>query len=275
MKYDYSITFACLNQAEYTQKCIESLLESDIDLSKVVVVNNGSTDNTQEVIARFPKIHSIVNKQNLGCGVAWNQGALKLQTEWTVIMNNDVILDPGWLNGLFFAAIKNKLKVVCPAMIEGTDDYDMPVTLANNANKALNYFRPYEKHAVCMLIHQSVWNEIGFFRSVPSLFGFEDSLFFNELERRKIPVAVTGASWIHHFGSVTQNELKLERGLSHKEGLGDRKNFKLLGKSWLSRKIAKFRRIRRRRAFETIEISELGISLHGRKQFGKAIQWYL
>ena len=61
MKYDYSITFACLNQAEYTQKCIESLLESDIDLSKVVVVNNGSTDNTQEVIARFPKIHSIVN----------------------------------------------------------------------------------------------------------------------------------------------------------------------------------------------------------------------
>jgi len=272
---DYSITFACLNQSNYTKKCIESLVNTNVDLSRVVVVDNGSTDNTRELVTSYPKIHLIQNKENLGCGVAWNQGALKLQTEWTVVMNNDVIVGPGWLDGLFYSANNFQLKLVSPAMIEGSDDYSINAVLKSNSITARHKVRLGNKHAVCMLIHNSVWNKIGFFRSVPSLLGYEDTLFFNELEAKNIATAITGASWIHHYGSVTQTELKKERGISQKKGLGDRDNFKLLGKSWLERKLLKLKRTRQRKAYEERETSELGISLHGTKQLGEDIKWQL
>ena len=272
---DYSITFACLNQSKYTRKCIESLVQTNTDLRRVVVIDNGSTDDTREVITSYPDIHLISNKTNLGCGVAWNQGTLKLQAEWTVVMNNDVILGPGWLEGLFYAAKKYRLKVVCPAMIEGSDDYEIKTVLSSNSFKARENVRHGARHAVCMLIHDSVWHEAGYFRSNPSLFGYEDSLFFNELESKGIPTAITGASWIHHYGSVTQTELKKERGISRKDGLGHRENFKLLGKSWLDRKISKLQRTQRRLANENTEIRNLGISLHGTKRPREEIQWRL
>jgi GT2 family glycosyltransferase len=261
---DYSITFACLNQSNYTKICIDSLVNTNVDPSRVVVVDNGSSDNTQEIVTHYPDIHLVTNKANLGCGVAWNQGVLKLQTEWTVVMNNDVILGPGWLEGLFYTANKYQLKLVSPAMIEGSDDYDVKAVLGNNSLKAGGRIRHGDKHAVCMLIHDSVWLEAGYFRSSPSLFGYEDTLFFNELDRKKIPTGIAGASWIHHYGSVTQSELKKERGISEKMGLGDRDNFKLLGQSWLERKLLKIRRTRQRRSYERNEIESLGISLHGK-----------
>ena len=272
---DYSITFACLNQSNYTRKCIESLVNTNVDLSRVVVVDNGSSDNTQEIVTRYPDIHLVTNKANLGCGVAWNQGVLKLQTEWTVVMNNDVILGPGWLEGLFYTANKYQLKMVSPAMIEGSDDYDIKTVLSHNSFKARENVRYGDKHAVCMLIHDSVWVEVGYFRSNPSLFGYEDTLFFNELGRKRIPTGIAGASWIHHYGSVTQSELKKERGISEKKGLGDRDNFKLLGQSWIERKLLKIRRTRQRRSHERNEIGELGISLHGTKTKGEDIAWKL
>ncbi len=272
---NYSITFACLNQSSYTKKCIESLIATDVDLTRVVVVDNGSTDATREVISSYPEIHLISNKANLGCGVAWNQGVLLLQTEWTIVMNNDVILGPGWLEGLFSAAREHQLKIVSPAMIEGSDDYRVSEKLHSNSITARNIIRYGGKHAVCMLIHDSVWMKIGFFRSVPSLWGYEDTLFFDEIEKNKIPTAITGASWIHHYGSVTQTELRNARGISSKEGLGDRKNFKLLGKSWLKRKLTKMQRTRQRRDHESNEIDAVGFSLHGTKQAEKDFQWML
>jgi glycosyltransferase involved in cell wall biosynthesis len=270
---DYSITFACLNQSHYTKECIRSLIETNVDLNRVVVVDNGSNDDTREIVSAHPKIHLISNKVNLGCGTAWNQGALRLQTEWTIVMNNDVILGPDWLDGLFYSAKKERLRIVSPAMIEGSDDYDLKSTLRNNAFKARNKIRYGDRHAVCMLIHQSVWLEVGFFRAVPSLFGYEDTLFFDCIDDSRIPTGITGASWIHHYGSVTQSELKKERGLNQREGLSDRKSYKLLGKSWLDRKISKIRRIKQRNFYQRSEVADLGFSLHGSKKNGDEIEW--
>jgi GT2 family glycosyltransferase len=42
----------------------------------------------------------ILNKQNLSCGAAWNQGILSRQTEWTIVMNNDIIVAPNFVERL-------------------------------------------------------------------------------------------------------------------------------------------------------------------------------
>ena len=86
-------------------------------------------------------------------------------------------------------------------MVEGPLDYDFE-GFAREARK-MEGERSGGRHAVCMAVHRSVWDRVGFFQPVPSLWGYEDTLFFNDLDKASIPTAVVGASWLHHFGSIT------------------------------------------------------------------------
>jgi len=40
----------------------------------------------------------ISNKKNLGVAAAWNQGVKAVNSQWVVILNNDIILPNGWLD---------------------------------------------------------------------------------------------------------------------------------------------------------------------------------
>ena len=269
---DYAITFACLNQIEYTKQCVDSLIASGIDLSRVCVVDNGSTDGTREYLQTIPFGAVILNKQNLGCGVAWNQGALALQAEWTVVMNNDVICPAGWLENLIAAAQEHHLQIASPALLEGALDYDFANFSAEAMTKMRHALRPGEAHGVCMLIHASVWQKSGYFYSVPRLLGHEDVLFFSDARKAGLRMGTVGASWLHHYGSMTQKAMKLER-MSSKD-LGDHQLMKeLLGQNWLIRKYNKMRRKHEQKINKRAEIARYGMSLRGERAQGKSI-WH-
>ncbi len=181
--FKYAITFACYNQVDYTRQCVESMIKHGIDLSRLVIVDNFSTDNTREYLQTLPLGGLILNKENLGCGVAWNQGALVLQAEWTIIMNNDVLVSRNWLENLINVAEQNQLKVISPAMIEGPLDYDFDTFAGQASSKLQTVLRLGARHAVCLAIHNSVWQEIGYFQPIPKLLGYEDTLFFMNLKK--------------------------------------------------------------------------------------------
>lgn len=258
----YAVTFACYNQVEYTRMCIESMVEQGFDLKRLVVVDNGSTDSTREYLQTLELGKLIFNKANLGCGVAWNQGALELQAEWTVIMNNDVLVSADWLDNLISVAERNNLKIISPSLIEGPLDYDFKAFAAQAHDKMHDALRIGGRHAVCLAVHESVWQEIGYFQPIPKLLGYEDTMFFHEARKAGIPCAITGASWLHHFGSVTQTAMKQERGLSEKQGLGYRYNYRLLQQSWLERKLNKMRRLKQEASWRESELANYGMTMH-------------
>lgn len=264
----YAVTFACYNQVAYTRKCIDSLVRHGFDLSRLVVIDNASTDDTRSYLETLPLEHCIFNRSNLGCGVAWNQGALALQAEWTVVMNNDVVVSAGWLDNLIHTAQARGLKLVSPALVEGPLDYDFDA-FVETARSMKDVVRAGGRHAVCMAIHRSVWERVGYFQPVPSLWGYEDTLFFNELDKAAIPTGIVGSSWLHHFGSVTLTALKQERGLSAAQGLSARNSHRLLNQSFLERKWRKFARTRQLRAWHDREMAEFGMTLHGQREGGQ------
>lgn len=269
-----AITFACLNQSDYTRKCLDSLLFNDeIKPQQITVVDNASNDDTSNVVGSYSGVTLISNRTNLGCGVAWNQGILEHQAEWTIVMNNDVVVVPSWAEGLVRAAKKSNLQLICPAMIEGSDDYNIYESGLAKARQAKDHLRIGHVHAVCMLVHESVWKSVGFFRASPSLLGYEDTLFFNECRRNGIRMATVGSSWIHHYGSITQNAMRRERGLSERDGLGNRYNYRLLGKSWVTRKLEKYISRQALRKYQTEELSRYGFTLHGQKRAGEQVNW--
>jgi len=265
---DYAITFSCYNQIEYTRQCVDSMVKHGLDLSRLVVIDNGSTDGTRDYLATLPLGGCILNQANLGCGTAWNQGALALQAEWTIVMNNDVLVSAGWIENLIRAAQQQGLKVISPALIEGVLDYEFDILSVEAAAKMKNVLRLGARHAICFAIHNSVWMEIGYFQPVPKLLGYEDTLFFHEIDKAKIPTGITGAAWLHHYGSMTQKAMKQERGLSEKDGLGYKYNYRLLQQSFLARKLKKMKILRQEKIWRNQEISEYGMSLYGLRANG-------
>lgn len=272
-KNDYAITFACYGEVDYTRQCIDSMRRHGTPLDRVVVVDNGSRDATREFLDTLPLGGRIYNSDNLGCGVAWNQGALALQAEWTIIMNNDVLVSAHWVENLIGAGIQHGLRVVSPAMVEGKLGYDFDALAASASVRMKDALRRGWCHAVCLAVHKSVWQEIGYFQPVPKLLGYEDTMFFNEMDRAGLVGGTTGASWLHHFGSITQSAMKKERGLSDKEGLGYRYNYRLLRKSWLQRKLDKLQRNRQMKAWREAELGAYGMTMRG--QFdGQRMEWF-
>lgn len=265
----YAVTFACYNQVAYTRQCVESLVRHGFPLGRLAVIDNGSTDETRSYLETLPLGARIFNNGNLGCGVAWTQGALAFQAEWTVVMNNDVIVSASWLDNLIHTAQARGLKLVSPALVEGPLDYDFEAFSATTAQRTKDAAREGGKHAVCMAIHRSVWEKIGYFQPVPSLWGYEDTLFFNEIEKAGIPTAILGSSWLHHFGSITLSALKQERGLSQRQGLSARDSHKLLHQSTIERKWKKFLRTREARRWRARELAEFGMTLHGQREDGQ------
>ncbi len=128
----YAVTFACYNQVDYTRQCVESMIKHGFDLNRLVVVDNGSSDGTRAYLETLPLGGRIFNKENLGCGVAWNQGILALQAEWTVIMNNDVLVCKDWIENLISVA-ESEYENICE--LELLHDY-----LLKNEMQRLNPF---------------------------------------------------------------------------------------------------------------------------------------
>ena len=272
-KYDYSITFACYNAAKYTQLCIESFLRHGTPLERLVVVDNGSSDETRAYLETLPLGGRIFNKQNLGCGVAWNQGALAQQAEWSIIMNNDVLVSSNWVESLLDAAKAQNLKIISPALIEGPQDYNFESFSQEASQTMREVYRMGHPHAVCLAVHQSVWMDIGYFQAMPKLWGYEDTMFFHAARKSKIRMATTGGSWLHHFGSITQSEMKKERGLQEKQGLGGRHNYRYLNQSWLARKLQKHEKLKQLKEWRQTELANYGMTLHGVREHGE-FQWY-
>lgn len=73
---------------------------------ELVLIDNGSTDGTGDYLAGLAPagacagIKVLTNEENVGVPRAWNQGLAASAGDPVCIMNNDVIVTPGWLSGL-------------------------------------------------------------------------------------------------------------------------------------------------------------------------------
>ena len=242
---DVTIAIPAFNELPYTIRCLESLKQSGARDSQILIVNNGSTDGTAEFLAGHPEIPAIHNPENRGCGFAWDQGAKATSSLWTVEMNNDVLVAPGWLEGLVGFAEKERLDIVSPALCEGELDYDFHTHAACFMDRMGLVRRRGVAHGVCFMVHRRVFDELGGFDSDPRLGGYEDDEFFRRARHAGFRLAISGAGVLHHFGSVTQKSIKASR---HQPNiiLGDRSYYrKKTGQTWIRRKATQLKQVMR------------------------------
>lgn len=104
------------NSGTQLKHCVESVLEHSEGLvSKIIVVDNASTDQSVACIEGLPKVEIIYAPENLGFGKACNLGAKKISSNYVLFLNPDAEIYDGSLRTAldFMKAPENKDVAIC------------------------------------------------------------------------------------------------------------------------------------------------------------------
>jgi len=93
------------NGERFLSTCLSSLRGQSFRDFETIVVDNGSTDGSKELLAKhFPEVRVVSLEENRGVAAAFNAGVESTGAELVVLLNNDTEQDPGWLGALVRAA---------------------------------------------------------------------------------------------------------------------------------------------------------------------------
>lgn len=92
-KYKLSIIIPAFNTAEYLERTINVLVNQNLKSIEIIIVDDNSTDNTEELVARFVSRHDTVkyicNKNRVGAGAARNIGFQYSSGEYVTFIDSD------------------------------------------------------------------------------------------------------------------------------------------------------------------------------------------
>ncbi|HLW80108.1 MAG TPA: glycosyltransferase family 2 protein, partial [Terriglobia bacterium] len=90
------------NRRALLEQCLGSLAAQSVADFEVILVDNGSTDGSLETLAQWSALAVTVirNSQNRGFAAAVNQAIREARGRFIALVNNDVVLDPRWLEAM-------------------------------------------------------------------------------------------------------------------------------------------------------------------------------
>lgn len=84
-----SIIIPTYNSAKTITRCLTSILNQDYDNLEIIVVDDGSTDETVKLVSKFPPIKLILNRKNKGPSHARNIGITNSTGEIIILLDSD------------------------------------------------------------------------------------------------------------------------------------------------------------------------------------------
>ena len=202
------------NQWQYTKMCIDSIKRKTQTPYKILVVDNGSTDETVKALRHDPTIYHIENTHNLGFAAGFNVGLYQTDTPYFVLCNSDVVVTPGWLhNMIFHIASDEKLlllgarsnHVSGPQIVKNVpykNDTELDTyakTFTTNRETPLTYF-----HRIVFfftLFKREALHKVGFLDEIFGKGNFEDDDYCLRLAKKGFKAAYDNTVFIHHYGS--------------------------------------------------------------------------
>lgn len=114
-KFDLQIIIPAFNSEKYIQECVESIINQKCDyMWQMIVVDDGSTDRTLEILKRYLVDERIVviSQKNQGAAAARNKGIENVSSKYLMFVDSDDILEPGAIQKLMQCAYRNDVDVV-------------------------------------------------------------------------------------------------------------------------------------------------------------------
>lgn len=118
-KYKVSVIIPAYNAQQTIERCIKSVLKQSLNCIQLIIVNDGSTDNTEYIISRFEcKNVKVLNKSNGGVSSARNAGIKLSEGKYLFFLDADDNIDFDLLKEMYYFAEEHKIDLVACNHIE-------------------------------------------------------------------------------------------------------------------------------------------------------------
>lgn len=111
-----TIIIPVYNSAEYIGKCIESILKQTYKDYNILIINDGSKDNSQEIIdkykERYPDKITAIEQENKGVARTRNESIKRATGKYIMFMDNDDYLDEDYIETFINEIEKSNYDVV-------------------------------------------------------------------------------------------------------------------------------------------------------------------
>jgi len=219
-----SIIIPFINAFEYTKNCLFSIKECTPEIDyEIILVDNGSNESNDDFYSYAKGCATLIrNEENEGFPKAINQGIFASKGDFICILNNDTVVSPGWMEHLLFHLEKDYIDIVgpCTNSISGTqqvyfkayynkEDFYSKANLFYEERKG-KYEPLHRLVGFCLVMKRKVIDAVGCFDEIFTPGNFEDDDFCMRAIDRGFHCVVAQDVFIHHFGSVTHQQLSLD-----------------------------------------------------------------
>lgn len=117
--YNVSVIIPVYNSGKYLKKCIDSIVNQTLDLIEIIIVDDGSTDNSltiaEEYSRSYPDSVKVYSIKNGGQGIARNYGVKMASGKYLAFVDSDDYIDCEMYEILFKYAETNDCELtICP-----------------------------------------------------------------------------------------------------------------------------------------------------------------
>ena len=105
----FSIIVPVYNVEKYLEKCLDSIKKQTFKDYEVIIVNDGTKDNSMDIAKKYP--YKIVNQKNQGLSVARNTGVKNASGEYIIFLDSDDYIEKNLLKEIN-NSLKNKPDIV-------------------------------------------------------------------------------------------------------------------------------------------------------------------
>ncbi len=202
------------NNLDDTRMCWMSIKKNTTVPYRLVIVDNGSTEDVAYEAGQN-NIEVIRNSSNRGFAYACNQGIKHTRGDYVVILNNDTVVTPGWLERLLWHMERDQsVGIVAPSTNFAASIQQIPVSYKSekdlydfsedlfkgNCHQAVEVDKVV---GVCMLLRRSMLEEIGLFDTRFELGNYEDDDLCLRARLAGYKVLWAKDAFVHHAGSKT------------------------------------------------------------------------
>lgn len=110
-----SIIVPIYNVSPYLQLCLESIEKQTYPHFEVLLINDGSRDNSKDICLEFAerdKRFKYIEQQNAGLSAARNTGILNSKGEFLTFIDGDDFIESNYLEELYYTSLKNDSEIV-------------------------------------------------------------------------------------------------------------------------------------------------------------------
>ena len=159
-----SLIIPAYNAQDYIVRSIDSALASDFADLEIIIVNDGSTDNTQKIIdwyeKNYPNVVSI-QKENGGVADARNTGIKAAKGEYIAFLDNDDLIRPDMISSLYKSISKNNCDVAIAPLYRIVDKgYTIHCNLPFNVDVPYDINKYLEIMYTPGYYNCAIWNKL-------------------------------------------------------------------------------------------------------------------